>query len=136
MFDHLTFMLAQEDAPPTPLQAPAPEGQVPVVGQPPNGDPSQKAPPAGGGSQQIFFIIFAALIFMIIFSTRGQKKEKKKRAAMLDALKKGDRVQTIGGILGAVVEIREEHVVVKIDENTNTRIKVGRSAIQSVIADE
>ncbi len=83
-----------------------------------------------------FFIIFAALIFMIIFSMSGQRKEKKKREALLTSLKKGDRIQTIGGILGTVVEVRDEHVVVKIDENTNTRVKLSRTAVQSVLQEK
>jgi len=55
---------------------------------------------------------------------------------MLAALKKGDKVQTAGGILGTVVEVRDSEVVVKVDENANTRLRFARSAIQAVLDDQ
>lgn len=133
LFNHLIPVLAQEDAPPQPPSS----GQVetPVTEQPQQPaahDPGQQQP----SMPPFFFIIFAALVVMIIFSMSGQRREKKKREKMLAGLKKGDRVQTIGGILGAAVEVRDEHVVVKIDENTNTRVKFSRSAIQAVLPDK
>ncbi len=79
-------------------------------------------------------LILMALMGVMIFMTfRSQSKEKKKRAALLAALSKGDKVQTIGGIIGNVVEIRDNEVVVKIDENNNTKMKFARSAIQNKI---
>ncbi len=136
MFEHLTLTLAQEDAPPSlpsaPATTPGGSGQAPLTQQP-DAAPLPPDPGAGqGGMPPIFFIIFAALIVMIIFSMGSQRKEKKKREQLLANLHKGDRVQTIGGVLGNVVEVRDEYVVVKIDENTNTRVKFSRSAIQSV----
>jgi preprotein translocase subunit YajC len=62
-----------------------------------------------------------------------QRREKKRRAQMLDALKKGDRIQTIGGILGTVVEVREQEVVIKVDENNNTKLHFARAAIQTIL---
>ena len=55
---------------------------------------------------------------------------------MLANLKRGDRIQTIGGILGSVVEARENEVVIKIDESTNTKIRIVRDAIKKVTAEE
>ncbi len=135
MFDSLILTLAQEDAPPTPLSAPAESTLPGHEAQPDSTDPGA-APQPGPGSPNFFIIIFFALMVMIIFSMGGQRKEKKKKKAMLENLKKGNRVQTIGGILGTVVEVRDDHVVVKIDENTNARVKFSRGAIQSVMQDE
>ena len=77
-------------------------------------------------------LIFALLYF---FMFRGQRKEEKKRKAMLSELKKGDRIMTIGGLKGSVVEIREadDEVLIKIDESNNTKARFVRSAIQKVI---
>lgn len=77
-------------------------------------------------------LIFALLYF---FMFRGQRKEEKKRKAMLSELKKGDRIMTIGGLKGSVVEIREQddEVVIKIDESSNVKARFVRSAIQKVI---
>ena len=48
----------------------------------------------------------------------------------LASIKKYDKVMTIGGIIGTVMEIREDEVILKVDDNTNTRMKFSRSAIQ------
>ncbi len=141
-YDSFPQLLAQADAPPT--EAPAignnaaksgTEGTTGVVD--PNADPglggSQTQPtssPFGGSMIWIFVLV---LVVMWVFLMGGQRKEKKKRAALLAALTKGDKVQTIGGILGTVVEVRDSEVVVKVDENSNARLRFSRSAIQSVL---
>ena len=134
-FIYPTLTLAQEDAPPRPPAAPGTDQQTATTEQL-DADPSAPTTQQPQGMPTIFYIVFPALLFMIVFSMSGSRKEKKKREAMLSTLKKGDRVQTIGGILGAVVEVRDEHVVVKIDENTNTRVKLSRSAVQSVVQEK
>ncbi len=73
---------------------------------------------------------------LMLFSSRSKKTEQKKVQAMLDTLKKGDRIQTIGGILGTVVEAREHEVLVKVDETNNTKLRFSRKAIHRVIDDE
>jgi preprotein translocase subunit YajC len=50
---------------------------------------------------------------------------------MLSALKKGDKVVTIGGIHGTIQTVREQSVIVKVDENT--KIEFSRSAVSSVV---
>lgn len=133
MFGHLPLTLAQEDAPPSSPAAPVeqtPSGQT----QPGGATPDTAPPPSG--MPPIFLIVLGALVIMIIFSTNSQRKEKKKREAMLAAVKKGDKIQTVGGILGTAVEVKDSHIVVKIDENTNTRVKFARSAIQNVLQDD
>ena len=60
---------------------------------------------------------------MLFFSSRTKKKEQQKVKQLLDSLKKGDRIQTIGGIIGTVVEARENEVLVKVDETNNTKIR-------------
>ena len=55
---------------------------------------------------------------------------------MLNAIKKHDKVQTIGGVLGAVVEIKPDTVVLKVDESSNTRITFARSSIQQVLTSD
>ena len=59
----------------------------------------------------------------------------KAREKMLAALAKGDKIQTSGGIIGSVVEVRESEVIVKVDENANTRIRFARSAVQTVLGE-
>ena len=139
MFDHIPLVLAQEagaledTAPRIPLDDAADPGQqqgesqqldetgnTRVEGKSPGGFPSMLLP----------FILIIALFWFVMMG--GQRREKKKRAKMLGALAKGNKVQTVGGILGTVVEVRDHDVVVKVDENANIRLKFTRSAIQSI----
>jgi preprotein translocase subunit YajC len=48
---------------------------------------------------------------------------------MVQSLSKNDKIQTIGGIIGTVVDIKEDEITLKIDESNNTKIKILRSAI-------
>ena len=138
---HPLLVLGQHEPPKVPNQsgsdAPPPGGVIEGA------HGGQQGPPGGGGDPQgrpegafnPFFMIILVLGVFMIFMMGGQRKEKKKRAQMLAGLKKGDKVQTVGGILGTVVEIRETEIVLKVDENANTRIKFSRSAMQSVVAE-
>lgn len=91
----------------------------------------EQQPSAGG--QGIFFIMMAVLVGMIVISMMSGRKDKKKKAQMMSAMGKGDRVQTIGGILGTVVEVRDNDVLLKVDENANTKIRFAKSAVQTVL---
>lgn len=84
----------------------------------------------------ILFLIMGLLVFMWVSSARGRNAERRKRQNMLDSLKKGDRIQTIGGILGSVVEVRQTDVTVKVDESSNTKMRFVRSAIDRVVEEE
>lgn len=92
------------------------------------------APPPGMGSGFIWIMVLV-LVVMWVFLLSGNRKQKKKREQMLSTLSKGQRVQTIGGILGSIVEVRDQEVVVKVDENANTRLRFAPSAIQTVLED-
>jgi len=61
------------------------------------------------------------------------RKEKKKKAAMMANLAKNAKVQTVGGIIGTVVELKNDEVVLKVDESGHTRIRFARSAVQQVL---
>ncbi len=71
------------------------------------------------------------LIFIIIylFMFRGPRKKQQEHAKMVQALEKNDKVRTIGGIYGTVVDIKDDEITLKIDEANNTKIHVSRSAI-------
>jgi len=78
-------------------------------------------------------LIIAVFYFIII---RPQQKQTKKRANLLAALKVNDRVQTVGGLLASVVEVRDAKVRLKIDETSNTKAWFTRSAIHRIIEDD
>jgi preprotein translocase subunit YajC len=75
-----------------------------------------------------FVLIIAIFYFLII---RPQNKKQKETQKMLSALKKGDRIVTIGGVHGVISTVRESSVVVKVDDNT--KVEFSRSAIATVV---
>ncbi len=77
------------------------------------------------------FLPLALIIFiMYFFLFRPQNKKQKETQKMLDALKKGDKVITIGGIHGTVSSVKENTVIVKVDDNV--KLEFNRTAISSV----
>ncbi len=92
--------------------------------------------PGGFGDAGFLILLAVIMLVFIVFSMSGQRKERKRKEAMLSSLKKGDKVQTIGGILGTIVDVRDQEVVVKVDENANTRLRLARQAVQAVLDDK
>jgi preprotein translocase subunit YajC len=87
----------------------------------------------GGGWESLISIGMMAVLFLVFyfFMIRPQKKQEKAANAMRDALQIGDEVTTIGGIIGAIVSIKEETVVIETTRD-GTKIRFLRSAIRSV----
>ncbi|HEX7009446.1 MAG TPA: preprotein translocase subunit YajC [Phycisphaeraceae bacterium] len=138
-FESIPLILAQDDQAPPPPNLPqqtadgppaAVEGQS---GAPVQQQPQQQQPPPSpfGFGSILWLIALIVLFYVLIFGS--QRRERRKREAMLKALKKGDKVQTVGGILGTVLDVRDNEVVVKVDESSNTRLRFSRSAIQAVL---
>ncbi len=90
---------------------------------------------AGDTTSTIMQMAPLALIFVVfyMFLIRPQQKKAKETRAMLDAIKRGDRVVTGGGIIGTVAKIANNDEVL-IDIAENTRVRVLRSTITSVLA--
>lgn len=92
------------------------------------------APPAGGaggggglgailgGPLPMLVMMFAIFYFLLI---RPQQKKQKQHKAMLDALKKGDKVWTNGGILGTITKVADDNLTIEIAEGVNVVIKRG-----------
>jgi preprotein translocase subunit YajC len=78
-------------------------------------------------------ILLGVMYFAMIMPKRKQDKQRKD---MLTNMKRGDEVTTIGGIIGKVVDPKEDRVLVKVDESSNTKIWFSRSAIAKVSAEE
>lgn len=83
------------------------------------------------GSMMTTFIMFGLIILVFYFMIiRPQNKKQKETQKMLDNLKKGDKVTTVGGIRGTVTNVKEDVIVLKVDDNTT--IEFNKSAIASV----
>ena len=77
-------------------------------------------------------LMIGGFILLYLWMGRGRKRQKKKREEMLESLKKGDKITTIGGIVGTVIEVRDDEVTVKVDENNNVRMKFARWSVRGV----
>jgi preprotein translocase subunit YajC len=89
---------------------------------------------AGSSTGQLLstFLTFGVVILIFYFLIiRPQSKQKKEAKKMLEALKKGDRIVTIGGVHGVIANVKENTVIVKVDDNV--KLEFSRSAIASVV---
>jgi len=85
-----------------------------------------------GGGNYILFIMLGGLVLLFVMTSRSKKKQQQKRNDMLATLKKGDKVTSIGGIVGTVIETREDEITMKVDEQNNVRMRFARWAIRGV----
>ena len=82
------------------------------------------------GSLPIFILMFIVIYFLMI---RPQSTQQKKHLAMLNNLKKGDRVISRGGILGNIVDIKgKNNNLIILDIGTNCKITILKSYIVSL----
>lgn len=98
---------------------------LPIFAQDP---PAQN--PAGPG----MWLPFVVMGLMLVLFFRASSRQKREQAKQLAALKKNDKVVTSGGILGVVVSIKdnEDEVTLKVDDSTNSRVRVLKSSIVRV----
>lgn len=75
-----------------------------------------------------FILMFAVFYFLLI---RPQQKKQKQRNSLLSQLKKGDKISTVGGLHGTIVELTDDVVVLRV--NDTTKMTFDRSAISTVI---
>ena len=118
-FVHLLAQTADPAAPTTPTGAPT------------------GAPPAAPFGNFFFIAIMLALLVFMFTNMRSQKKrEERERNEMYAKLGKNDRVLTVGGIIGTVMSVKDNEVVLKVDETTNTKMTFLKTAVQRILADE
>jgi preprotein translocase subunit YajC len=132
-----TWILAQADS----GQAPSRIGSEPVQtsgeattsapGSPAGGptDAETQKPPSSSGLTQLVLFVAVMGVLMYVMMFRGPKKQQQQHKLMLQSLKKNDKVRTIGGIFGTVVDVRDDEIVLKVDESNNTKIRISSSAI-------
>jgi preprotein translocase subunit YajC len=78
-------------------------------------------------------LLFVLMYFMLFRAPRKRQQEQQK---MVSSLKKNDRVLTSGGILGTILDVRDDEIVLKIDEATNAKMRVVPSAVIKVLGDD
>ena len=85
--------------------------------------------PGGAFAQFVPFILIIVIFYFLLI--RPQSKKRKETEKMLSALKKGDKIVTIGGLYGTIQSVKETTVIIKADDNV--KLEFLRSAISSVI---
>jgi preprotein translocase subunit YajC len=88
--------------------------------------------PGGGGGVGGFSALIPLLLMFAIFYfilIRPQQKKQRQHREMLNALKTGDQILTVGGIYGTIIAIDENKVKLKIADNV--KIDVARTSISS-----
>lgn len=133
------WILAQTGTAPAPTHI----GSEPVSGGQTGtkADGSPNTPPQNGAARSgspysSLLLMFVVMAIIFVLMIRGPRKQEQQRKQMVQSLKKNDRVRTIGGILGTVMDVKGDEVVLKIDEATNTKIHVSTSAIGKNLSQE
>ncbi len=87
----------------------------------------------GQGPSMLMQILFFGLIFVVfyVFLILPQQRQQKKHKEMLESIKKGDKIITIGGIIGEVVRVKDDTMKVKIDKDVE--IEIQKSAVSTKI---
>ena len=78
---------------------------------------------------QLLIIMFAIMYFLII---RPKKQKEKKRLAMISNVRKQDKIVTSGGVHGVIVTVKENEVVIRVDDAKDVKLRIDKSAITSV----
>ena len=94
--------------------------------------PAEQAQQGGGSSMLMFVVLmFAAMYFLMI---APQRKRQKQHQKMLSELKTGDKILTIGGMIGTIANVKEKTFIVKLGDNN--KVEFIKSAIQDKVADD
>ena len=102
----------------------------------PTGEAGDGAAPRPAARSTWPMLIVMPLIILVFYFLvmRPQNKKQKEAKKMLESLRKGDRIVTIGGLRGTVVSVKDDAVVLKVDDNT--KLEYSKSAVATVLKRE
>ncbi len=82
-----------------------------------------------------FLPLILIFVVMYMFLFRGPKKKQQRHQKMVQSLRRNDKVRTIGGIIGTVIDVKDDEITLKVDESNNTKIRVTPGAISKTLLD-
>lgn len=88
--------------------------------------------PGGGQFMSTLFVLGSFFLIFYFLIIRPQQKRQKESQRMLAALKKGDRILTSGGLFGTVEAVKDDRVVVKLNED-NIKVEISKASVQAVV---
>ena len=103
-----------------------------LLGMPESGSGGGAAS-GGGGTQLITMLVTFGLIIVVFYFLviRPQNKKQKDAKKMLQNITKGDKVVTIGGLHGSVESVKDDAVVLRVDDNV--KLKFNKSSVAQVL---
>ncbi|RKY22359.1 MAG: preprotein translocase subunit YajC [Planctomycetota bacterium] len=87
------------------------------------------SPPPGGGLIVIIIYLLPLAFIFYFFVMRPEKKRRQQHQQMIASLGKGDRIITIGGIFGKIIEVRADEGVLVIEVDDKTRLRISLDAV-------
>ena len=81
-----------------------------------------------GGTMVVMLVLMLAVMYFMII--RPEKKKKKEAEELRSSLHKGDKIITIGGIIGKIVEIKDEKIVIETSED-QVRMELQKWAVMT-----
>lgn len=85
----------------------------------------------GGNFSSMLFVLVAFFLIFYFLILRPQQRRQKEMQRMIEALKRGDRILTSGGIYATVWEVKQDRLIVKLTEEL--KVEVAKSAVQAVV---
>lgn len=112
--------------------APAPANTGTTTTSPvvPTATPTSSSPPNAPPNYLFPLLIVGMFAILIIPTFFSQRKEKKKREELMNSIRKGDKVLTLGGVIGHVVDLDGSEVILRVEDG---RIRFAKSAVQQVL---
>ena len=91
---------------------------------------AQGSAPGGDGTMSIIFLV-GMFVIMYFFLIRPQVKRQKEHKAMVEGLKKGDEVQTMGGLMGKIIDLGDNFMKVEVAENVVVTVR--KTAVEAIM---
>ncbi len=107
---------------------------ITIIAQNSGGSPTGGG--GGAGTGLFMALMFGVIAFMMLTMRSQKKREKKQREELYARLGKNDRILTVGGVIGTVVSVKDNEVLVKVDESTNTKMTFLKTSIQRIVTDD
>ena len=88
-----------------------------------------QAPAAGSGAMGQLLMILLIIVIFYFFMIRPQMKKAKQEKLFKESLLKGDKVVTIGGVHGKIVEVNDTTFIIEVD--SNVKLKIEKTAVSA-----
>ena len=93
------------------------------------GDAAQQGNPL----VNMLVIMVPMIVLFYFLLIRPQRKQEAQRRAMIDSLKKNDRILTNGGLIASVTNVSDEEITIRVDEARDVKVKIARNAVSTVL---